>query len=277
MRGGGQVPETSMSLADAAKHLGVHYMTAYRYVRTGKLPAIKSAGEWRVEQKDVQAILSPSTRPQDGRIDRHDLLRNRLIAGDENGTWSVIESALHSGVTPIEVYIDLLGPALASIGEGWAAGEVSIAEEHRATTVTNRIIGRMGPMFTHPGRSKGTVIIGAPAGDQHSVPTAMAGDLLRSRHFSVIDLGADTPFESFRDAIAIADRLIAIGLHVATSDLEDSARQLVAELRNVTDRPIVVGGSGASERIGADAVSHSPTHMLEIFDQFTAGAGVSAG
>lgn len=262
------MPENSMTLADAAKHLGVHYMTAYRYVRTGKLPAVKKAGEWRVNVDDVTALLTPTKRPANGRVVRHDQLRNRLIAGDENGTWTVIESALHSGATPVEIYVDLLGPALASIGEGWAAGEVSIAEEHRATTVTNRVIGRMGPMFTRPGRSKGTIVLGAPSGDQHSVPTAMAADLLRSCHFSVIDLGADAPLESFRDAIAQADRLVAVGVHIATADLADSARQLISSLRDATDCPIVVGGNGASMESGADAVSHSPLHMMELFEQF---------
>ena len=34
--------EQTLTLAEAANHLGVHYMTAYRYVRTGQLPARKA-------------------------------------------------------------------------------------------------------------------------------------------------------------------------------------------------------------------------------------------
>ena len=37
-----------MSLDEAAKVLGVHYMTAYRYVRQGKLAASRVKGVWQV-------------------------------------------------------------------------------------------------------------------------------------------------------------------------------------------------------------------------------------
>src|SRR6056297_2092647 len=37
-----------ISLQDAADELGVHYMTAYRYVRTGRLEAEKAGAVWQV-------------------------------------------------------------------------------------------------------------------------------------------------------------------------------------------------------------------------------------
>ena len=39
-------------------------------------------------------------------------LVNRLISGDESGSWTVIEGALIAGMEPDEVYLDLLRPAL---------------------------------------------------------------------------------------------------------------------------------------------------------------------
>jgi len=36
-----------LSLRDAADQLGVHYMTAYRYLRLGTLPAKKVGGVWQ--------------------------------------------------------------------------------------------------------------------------------------------------------------------------------------------------------------------------------------
>ena len=36
---GGGSREPDLTLQEAADLLGVHYMTAYRYVRTGRLPA----------------------------------------------------------------------------------------------------------------------------------------------------------------------------------------------------------------------------------------------
>jgi excisionase family DNA binding protein len=44
---------TAISLREAAERLGVHYMTAYSYVRTGRLPAARDGVEWRVLRATV--------------------------------------------------------------------------------------------------------------------------------------------------------------------------------------------------------------------------------
>ncbi|MFM7891249.1 MAG: helix-turn-helix domain-containing protein, partial [Actinomycetota bacterium] len=46
--------DTTVSLHEAARRLKVHYMTAYRYVRSGRLPARQQNGEWQVLLADVQ-------------------------------------------------------------------------------------------------------------------------------------------------------------------------------------------------------------------------------
>ena len=48
--------EGTVGLRDAAEQLGVHYMTAYRYVRNGTLPAHKSGGEWQVDPADLATL-----------------------------------------------------------------------------------------------------------------------------------------------------------------------------------------------------------------------------
>ncbi len=45
-----------ITLNEAADRLGVHYMTAYRYVRTGRLHGVKDGTEWRVRASDVEAL-----------------------------------------------------------------------------------------------------------------------------------------------------------------------------------------------------------------------------
>lgn len=46
-----------MRLQEAADILGVHYQTAYGWVRGGKLPARLVAGGYDVAEPDVQAFL----------------------------------------------------------------------------------------------------------------------------------------------------------------------------------------------------------------------------
>ena len=54
----GAVSDDFLTLQDAADTLGVHYMTAYRYVRHGLLPARKVGGTWRVTVADLEAFRS---------------------------------------------------------------------------------------------------------------------------------------------------------------------------------------------------------------------------
>jgi methanogenic corrinoid protein MtbC1 len=85
-----------------------------------------------------------------------------MIAGDEAGAWAIVEAALASGAEAADVYLDVLLPALESVGDGWAAGRISVADEHRATVVAQRLIGRLGPRFARRGRKRGVVVLGAP-------------------------------------------------------------------------------------------------------------------
>jgi methanogenic corrinoid protein MtbC1 len=246
-------------------------MTAYKYVRTGRLAATKVGGGWRISSDVLKEFQSaPITRTSGERVDWSARLRDRLTAGDEAGSWNVIEASMASGLAPTSVYLDVLAPALAAIGAAWAIGEVSIAEEHRATAVTNRLIGRLGPQFSRPGQTRGTIVIGAVAGDQHAVPIAMAADLLRGRGFTVIDLGANTPVETFVDAANTADRLLAVGISSSTAGVDDNVIATADALRDQVGCPIVIGGHGIEDearRAHADAITSSANDMLEAFDR----------
>ena len=185
-----------ISLHEAAHRLGVHYMTAYRYVRTGRLPAERDGTRWIVDPADLDRMRAPGpVRRGTGsvRSEGSAKLVTRMVAGDEAGAWSTVEAALASSLEPADVYYELLVPALRAIGTGWENGDLSIADEHGATAVAQRIIGRLGPRFTRRGRKRGSVVLGAAPGDDHSIPCSIVADLLRQARFEVLDLGATSP------------------------------------------------------------------------------------
>jgi excisionase family DNA binding protein len=269
------VTDRTITLTEAAERLGVHYMTAYRYVRTGRLPATKAGSTWRVDERDLEAVLArrgdtDAGSPRRGRVDRVGRLESRLLAGDEPGSWAVVEDALAGGVEPAELYLDVVAPAMARIGDGWATGRVSVAEEHRASVVVLRLIGRLGPRFARRGRTRGTVVVGAPPGDQHGVPAAMAADLLRGAGFSVVDLGADCPASSFVDAARSADRLVGVGVSATRSGNQAGISAVVEAVHHALDCPVVVGGQGVPDRAagaatGADVTTTGALDLIEVF------------
>ncbi len=256
--------ETYVGLREAAEHLGVHYMTVYRYVRIGQLPARRDGVTWRVAIEDLDRMRQLERKPsrlRNSRAQRPALLVDRLVVGDESGAWMVVEDALASGTTSEKVYVEILVPALRAIGQQWEEGHLSIAAEHRASTVATRLVGRLGPMFARRGLARGTVVLGAPEGDFHALPSAIVADLLRGRGFDVLDLGANTPASSFVEFAGGASRLLVVLVGATAVDAVPQLTELSRALRSEQlGVPIYFGGGAVSSetvalRLGADGWS----------------------
>ncbi len=271
-----------LSLHEAAEELGVHYMTAYRYVRQGLLPARKHQGTWRVQRSDLEVFQQRSAprsqvdrlgggsdesvtgRGRSRRAPWAQRLEARLVDGDDAGAWSVLESTLAAGHDLESIYSKVMAPALESIGARWEAGELDIAAEHQATAIAARLVSRLGPRFARRGRSRGTVVIGAPAGETHGLPTAMLADLLRTAGWRVRELGADTPAGSFVHAAMACDSLVAVGISVTHPD----HRVRVPEIADAVHRVlpgllIVVGGRGVSDWL-VDDPQTAPANVVVV-------------
>lgn len=275
-----QSPAALISLQEAADRLGVHYMTAYRYVRTGRLRAHQVGTQWRVDPADLSAVRSSVGAP--GRIaadrrppSRRDLSRRlmeRLVAGDESGSWAIIEDALARGATPEEVVVGVVGSALALVGHGWEVGELSVDDEHRAAGVVIRLIGRLGPLFSRRGPKKGAVILGTPPGERHGLPTALATNVLRGRGYEVVDLGADVPVDAFVTAVTKADNPLAAAIGVTAGNHDRTVRAII---RTLHDRApgvaVLVGGAGVADephatRLGAGWSGRDATALADAVD-----------
>ena len=246
-----------ITLHEAAERLGVHYMTAYRYVRTGRLPARQEGARWTVDPADVDRLRAPPRRRRGvARVDRSQLA-DRLVASDEPGAWGLIEGVLASGMDPADVHLELFVPALRLIGDRWEAGRLSVADEHRASGVAVRLIGRLGPRFARRGPKRGTVVMGAPAGEEHAIPGAIVADLLRHAGYHVVDLGADTPADSFAETARAANRLVSVLIGATATGKERAVNPTVAALRSAgVSAPILAGGAAIADdahaaRLGA--------------------------
>ncbi len=285
MRG---VAADDLTLHEAAARLGVHYMTAYRYVRLGLLPATKSGGTWHVAAAELAAFKErgatvPST-PGSGRrrAPWSERLEARLLAGDARGAWSVVEAALAAGAELDEVYLDVLAPAMTSIGERWQRGELDVSLEHRASGIAMRLVGRLGPRFVRRGRTRGAVVVGTPAGEHHTLPVAMLADLVRQHGWEVSDLGADVPDDSFVHAVTTTPDVAAVGVSITSEQTLPAARRVIAALREAVlpGVVIVVGGRAVADReaglaLGAHEVALHAQGFVAILDGL-AGAGTAA-
>ena len=245
-----------VTLHDAAERLGVHYMTAYRYVRMGRLDAVQEDGRWWVRQRDIDGFArrSPAAEAGRGRTSfgrQRERLQRRLLAGDEAGAWAVLETARAAGARGRDVYVQLLAPVMRKIGDDWSEGAIEVADEHLATVTVQRLLGRLSQQLGPRGRRRGTLVLGVVPGDTHALPVGLLAGVARAEGYDVLDLGADTPVESFAHMVRGADRLLAVGVSASTPGREQQLADVVAAVRKETDVPVLVGGHAVDEQLAA--------------------------
>ncbi len=252
--------DEQLTLHEVAEELGVHYMTVYRYVRLGYLPAHKDGGTWQVRRGDLdEFVAQPEATKGRGQSDTpwDERLVQRLLAADQTGSWKVVEAAQASGMELRSVYNEMVIPAMRTVGEQWSLGNVSIAQEHAASQVMVRIVSRLSAQIGRRGVSKGTIVVGTPATELHMLPLMIAADLIRLEGFEVLDLGSNLPPSSFAETAALQQRLVAVGVSATAPDQAEAIRETVAELRAKLDAPIFLGGSAIdgtehAKLLGAD-------------------------
>ncbi len=138
---------------------------------------------------------------------------------------------------------EILAPAMRRIGTDWRAGTVTIAHEHRASAIVERILGDHNP--NPRGRRRGTVVVAALAGDHHALPTSMAALALREDHWHVQHIGADLP----------ADEL----LHFCR---ERPVDLVVLTVTNDATRPIATDSAEQLRALGVPTLIGTPGDTL---------------
>jgi methanogenic corrinoid protein MtbC1 len=193
--------DETVDLSTAAAELGVHYQTAYRWVRIGQLAASKVQGSYQVRRGDVERLAQeramPVPPPTRRRIRQWDSYAERLGRalqdGNEGAARQLSQDLVEGGALLREICDLVYTPALVHLGEAWAAGEVSIAIEHRAVAICERVLGHLSTF--PPGRPRGVALVVAPPGDEHHLPALMATVALREDRWRVHHVGVNVPLD----------------------------------------------------------------------------------
>src|SRR3954452_10137804 len=118
----------------------------------------------------------------------------RLIAAfdrfDEADANAILDDAI-ARFTIDAVASRVILPVLRDIGDRWEREEISVAEEHFATSLLR---GRMLALGRNWGAGNGPLaVLACPPGEQHDLGLIAFGLLLRERGWRIALLGSDTP------------------------------------------------------------------------------------
>lgn len=153
-------------------------------------------------------------------------------------------------------------PYLAELGERWATGEVSVAQEHFASSlIRGRLLGLARGWDAGSGRR---AVLACAPGEQHDLGLICFGLVLRRRGWRIAFLGPDTPFESVAEAAQTLGADLAV-LSATTPDRFAGGGHVLAELGATV--PVAVAGDGATPQVAASAAAlllqQSPVEAAE--------------
>ena len=255
-------PGDLITLQEAAERLSVHYMTAYRWVRRGELPAFKTGGRLRIRVEDLERFLAEravdvamKSHDDNGHTDwdRHvDRLVDALMVGDAARASSDVRKVMSDGATAGDVYVRLIAPALYRVGSALDEGEIGVAEEHRASQICVTIVAQLSELFKRRKARRGTAVTLMRPHERHAVVSAMVADFLRAGGYDVHHLGAGVPADD-----------LAMFLRVVPTDLVcfSVTRKMPAELyeglvracqEHIPEPTVIFAGQGI-DRAAAEA------------------------
>jgi methanogenic corrinoid protein MtbC1 len=178
-------------------------------------------------------------------------LRNAIVAAVQASDAARVERLVDQTISllPLERALErVLAPALQRSGDDWAAGRLSVAQEHLLSSAVRSRLERL--LADARGPVRGVAVLACAPGERHELGLLMLALLLKADGWQAAYLGADTPFD---DALGLA-RTASASLLCVSATMAESARAVDhhpgdAELGEGLD--VLVGGRGASKEVAA--------------------------
>ncbi|RDI63953.1 cobalamin B12-binding domain-containing protein [Nocardia pseudobrasiliensis] len=192
-----------------------------------------------------------------------------LADRDEYAAVATVLGAVAAGLPAEAVLLEVIAPVQRRVGTEWAANRLTVAQEHAATAINDRVIAALAH---HPDRgpetTTGHVVVACVDGEWHALPARLLAEVLRLRGWRVDFLGAQVPTPHLiahlhhrtPDAVALSS---SISTRLPTAHAAITACQAVGV-------PVLVGGAafGPGGRyarlLGADAWAPNATAAAEL-------------
>ncbi|MFJ5776928.1 B12-binding domain-containing protein [Streptomyces sp. NPDC093094] len=179
--------------------------------------------------------------------------------GDEYAAGRAVFTALDDGAGPEDVLLGVIAPVQHKVGLEWAADRFTVAQEHAATAIHERIIAAVGhhSRTAAPPPKAPRVTVACVDGEWHALPARLLAEVLRHRGYQVDFLGAQVPT---RHLIADLHRTAPAAVALSSSlPVRLPAAHTAITAVQATGVPVLVGGAafGTDGRharlLGADA------------------------
>ncbi|MGX7760254.1 cobalamin B12-binding domain-containing protein [Streptomyces angustmyceticus] len=123
-----------------------------------------------------------------------DALWDAVVSVDEYAAVRRALDAVDAGIPPEQVLLDVIAPVQHRVGEHWAANRMTVAQEHAATAINDRVVAALAHHRpAEEGARRGRITVACVDGEWHALPARLLAEVLRLRGWQVDFLGAQVP------------------------------------------------------------------------------------
>ncbi|MFE5190390.1 B12-binding domain-containing protein [Streptomyces sp. NPDC056628] len=137
-----------------------------------------------------------TTAHEDGTLTRARAeLWRAVCSRDEDAAARAVFTALDDGADAEDVLLDVIAHTQREVGRAWAENRFTVAQEHSATAIHERIIAAMAHRVPAADAETPatTVTVACVDGEWHALPARLLAEVLRLRGHRVDFLGAQIP------------------------------------------------------------------------------------
>lgn len=200
-----------------------------------------------------------------------------LLARDQRRALTLVHEAANDGIEVADLYLEVFTPVLQEIGRLWHRGELSVGQEHLATTTTQLAMAQLHPRLVTSPRNGRVVVVAAVGGELHELGARMVADLFELEGWDSYLLGANTPNDAVLETVE-RTRADVLALSVTLPTHLPLAAELVARCRRRGgDVAILIGGRPFAlvpdlwEQLGADGTAGDARHAVQRATELLGG------
>jgi DNA-binding transcriptional MerR regulator/methylmalonyl-CoA mutase cobalamin-binding subunit len=257
----------------------------HRLFRDGDLARIRLIKRWQSSRLSLSEIRDRLTRMDaletPSALSNHFL--DRAIAGDVAGAAQVVLLADDLGMPLHVMFEDVLAPSLVEVGNRWAAGELSVGQEHEISHLARELIANLTLRHWNDETGPPVILAATIAGELHELGLRMLVALLRQRAAHVHYLGADVSSDILIDAIHNRQPdviLLSISIEDHLPMLHQTLAAIAAEDFGDHSPVVFVGGPGAAslagEPLAVGSILPANLSLPETIDRIMSAAAPGA-
>ena len=200
-------------------------------------------------------------------------LKEAIINGQTQTAMDKTKLLLRKGVGVHEIIKKSTDPSFKELGEKMQKGEIAIPDVLMSARAMLAVMYVLEPIIaSYKGFAKGIIVIGTVAGDLHDIGKKLVAMLLKSRGYTVIDIGIDVTKEAFVEAVKKykPDVLAMSSLLTLTLVEFKNVMEALKESGLRSKVKVIVGGAPVNvkyaKEIGTDAFASDAFEALEAVD-----------